>query len=114
MFAALFFYMDLQGLGRHLYVKHWLRNYQYDLTPGLYINFSDEHNLSRVHFILISALCFLLIRYPQCQLIEVNAHSLFSKWFSESGKLVCGQSVKALRNFTSGTSLFYSFGSLVV
>jgi pachytene checkpoint protein 2 len=22
------------------------------------------------------------------QLIEVNAHSLFSKWFSESGKLV--------------------------
>ncbi|PPS05762.1 hypothetical protein GOBAR_AA14883 [Gossypium barbadense] len=26
--------------------------------------------------------------YPQCQLIEVNAHSLFSKWFSESGKLV--------------------------
>ncbi|CAN8274021.1 unnamed protein product [Cochlearia groenlandica] len=27
-------------------------------------------------------------RYPHCQLIEVNAHSLFSKWFSESGKLV--------------------------
>ncbi|KAJ8615482.1 hypothetical protein MRB53_034854 [Persea americana] len=27
-------------------------------------------------------------RYSQCQLIEVNAHSLFSKWFSESGKLV--------------------------
>ncbi|KAL7138897.1 hypothetical protein ABFS83_09G013800 [Erythranthe nasuta] len=27
-------------------------------------------------------------RYPQCQLIEINAHSLFSKWFSESGKLV--------------------------
>ncbi|EOY20893.1 P-loop containing nucleoside triphosphate hydrolases superfamily protein isoform 2 [Theobroma cacao] len=26
-------------------------------------------------------------RYPQCQLVEVNAHSLFSKWFSESGKL---------------------------
>ncbi|XP_026436626.1 pachytene checkpoint protein 2 homolog, partial [Papaver somniferum] len=23
-----------------------------------------------------------------CQLVEVNAHSLFSKWFSESGKLV--------------------------
>lgn len=28
-------------------------------------------------------------RYSMCQLIEVNAHSLFSKWFSESGKLVC-------------------------
>lgn len=27
-------------------------------------------------------------RYPQCQLVEVNAHSLFSKWFSESGKMV--------------------------
>ncbi|PHU00949.1 Pachytene checkpoint protein 2 -like protein [Capsicum chinense] len=27
-------------------------------------------------------------RYPQSQLVEVNAHSLFSKWFSESGKLV--------------------------
>ncbi|GAB2221262.1 hypothetical protein Droror1_Dr00012436, partial [Drosera rotundifolia] len=26
--------------------------------------------------------------YTQSQLIEVNAHSLFSKWFSESGKLV--------------------------
>jgi SpoVK/Ycf46/Vps4 family AAA+-type ATPase len=27
---------------------------------------------------------------PGCraQLVEVNAHSLFSKWFSESGKLV--------------------------
>lgn len=32
---------------------------------------------------------FMHCRYPQCQLIEVNAHSLFSKWFSESGKLVC-------------------------
>ncbi|XLR47429.1 hypothetical protein S83_032089, partial [Arachis hypogaea] len=26
-------------------------------------------------------------RFPQCQLIEVNAHSLLSKWFSENGKL---------------------------
>lgn len=32
---------------------------------------------------------FFPLRYPQCQLVEVNAHSLFSKWFSESGKLVC-------------------------
>ena len=28
--------------------------------------------------------------YAQGQLVEVNAHSLFSKWFSESGKLVLG------------------------
>jgi cytidylate kinase len=27
-------------------------------------------------------------RYSQGQLIEVNSHSLFSKWFSESGKLI--------------------------
>jgi hypothetical protein len=27
-------------------------------------------------------------RYPQTLLVEINAHSLFSKWFSESGKLV--------------------------
>ena len=26
-------------------------------------------------------------RYPNCQLLEINAHSLFSRWFSESGKL---------------------------
>ncbi|KAG8805490.1 hypothetical protein FRC17_005483, partial [Serendipita sp. 399] len=27
-------------------------------------------------------------RYSQCRLLEINSHSLFSKWFSESGKLV--------------------------
>jgi hypothetical protein len=27
-------------------------------------------------------------RFPAAQLIEINAHSLFSRWFSESGKLV--------------------------
>lgn len=27
-------------------------------------------------------------RYPESQLVEINAHSLFSKWFSESGKMV--------------------------
>lgn len=27
-------------------------------------------------------------RYQYGQLIEINSHSLFSKWFSESGKLV--------------------------
>ncbi len=27
-------------------------------------------------------------RYAMGSLVEVNAHSLFSKWFSESGKLV--------------------------
>lgn len=27
-------------------------------------------------------------RFTHCQLVEINSHSLFSKWFSESGKLV--------------------------
>ena len=26
-------------------------------------------------------------RYQKTKLIEINSHSLFSKWFSESGKL---------------------------
>lgn len=30
----------------------------------------------------------------QGHLIEVNAHSLFSKWFSESGKMVLGMFTK--------------------
>ena len=32
--------------------------------------------------------CALRCRYPHGKLIEINSHSLFSKWFSESGKLV--------------------------
>lgn len=32
--------------------------------------------------------CCCCFRYTCSQLVEVNAHSLFSKWFSESGKLV--------------------------
>ena len=30
----------------------------------------------------------LVCRYPHSRLLEINSHSLFSKWFSESGKLV--------------------------
>lgn len=30
----------------------------------------------------------MMDKFSQFQLIEVNSHSLFSKWFSESGKLV--------------------------
>ena len=30
----------------------------------------------------------LFNKYETCSLIEINAHSLFSKWFSESGKLI--------------------------
>ena len=27
-------------------------------------------------------------RHPSARLLEINSHSLFSRWFSESGKLV--------------------------
>lgn len=30
----------------------------------------------------------MAIRYRHGKIIEINSHSLFSKWFSESGKLV--------------------------
>eukprot|EP01060_Flectonema_neradi_P022595 TRINITY_DN30832_c0_g1_i1.p1 TRINITY_DN30832_c0_g1~~TRINITY_DN30832_c0_g1_i1.p1 ORF type:complete len:441 (+),score=61.49 TRINITY_DN30832_c0_g1_i1:42-1325(+) len=30
----------------------------------------------------------LVNRYPSSRLVEINTHSLFSKWFSESGKMV--------------------------
>ncbi|KAK6920636.1 ATPase, AAA-type, core [Dillenia turbinata] len=42
-----------------------------------------EEFLSRLSFTIL-----VIQRYPRCQLVEVNAHSLFSKWFSESGKLL--------------------------
>ena len=43
-----------------------------------------------VHEQLLLCAC----RFARGQLIEVNAHSLFSKWFSESGKLVSRLFVK--------------------
>jgi hypothetical protein len=31
---------------------------------------------------------FNTVRYSHSRLLEINSHSLFSRWFSESGKLV--------------------------
>lgn len=44
----------------------------------------------RLHHLTTEYSLFLVLpfRYTSSQLVEVNAHSLFSKWFSESGKLV--------------------------
>lgn len=46
-------------------------------------------------------------RYSQGQLLEVNSHSLFSKWFSESGKLV-------MRMFSKVRELAENQDSLVI
>ncbi|KAL1528524.1 hypothetical protein AB1Y20_009867 [Prymnesium parvum] len=43
-------------------------------------------------------------RYTQGHLIEVNAHSLFSKWFSESGKMVLGMFTKIREILEDGDS----------
>ncbi|KAG9014973.1 hypothetical protein FRB94_007045 [Tulasnella sp. JGI-2019a] len=46
-------------------------------------------------------------RYPTSKLVEINSHSLFSKWFSESGKLV-------QRLFASVTDMVDEEGTFVV
>lgn len=46
-------------------------------------------------------------RYTHARLLEINSHSLFSKWFSESGKLV-------QRLFTSITELVEEEDGFVV
>ena len=62
------------------------------LAQKLSIRFKSRSVLNEIYGLFV--LNVLLIpdtfynRYSMCQLIEVNAHSLFSKWFSESGKLV--------------------------
>lgn len=37
---------------------------------------------------LIPPLMLIVHSYPHSRLLEINSHSLFSRWFSESGKLV--------------------------
>ncbi len=51
-----------QGQAKLLCVELWLKSYQYA--------------------------CLTSRSYSHARLLEVNSHSLFSKWFSESGKLV--------------------------
>ena len=73
--------MDPQGQERRRYVELWLRNSQYDcqignVTCGLLLR--EPNSLKFSSF----------IRYPSARLLEINSHSLFSRWFSESGKLV--------------------------
>ncbi|PSR73653.1 hypothetical protein PHLCEN_2v10572 [Hermanssonia centrifuga] len=70
--------MDHQELVRHLSVGHLLKN-----CPYVYLTGTSLHPIS-----------VLLIKnsssnsYPHSRLLEINSHSLFSRWFSESGKLV--------------------------
>jgi len=56
---------------------------------------------------LISSTLNTRFRYTQARLLEIHSHSLFSKWFSESGKLV-------QRLFTSITELVEEEDGFVV
>ncbi len=47
----------------------------------------------------------LAVVYPAAVLVEVNAHSLFSKWFSESGKLV-GRLFQSIGELADGQGTF--------
>uniref|UniRef100_A0A023GMY5 Putative hpv16 e1 protein n=1 Tax=Amblyomma triste TaxID=251400 RepID=A0A023GMY5_AMBTT len=46
-------------------------------------------------------------RFSQGQLLEINSHSLFSKWFSESGKLVMKMFQKIQTLIDDGTTLVF-------
>ncbi|CAI7922257.1 unnamed protein product, partial [Closterium sp. NIES-53] len=67
---------------KHLCVRHWPKSYLYVSKKGDYI--ASCHCSIRCKVRTLTPVC----RYQTAHLIEVNAHSLFSKWFSESAKLV--------------------------
>ena len=46
-------------------------------------------------------------RWKRSVLIEVNAHSLFSKWFSESGKLVAALFKRIQQQLADGAALVF-------
>ena len=48
-----------------------------------------------------------LCRYQHSQLIEVHAHSIFSKYFSESGKLVARLFAKILEQVDDKDTLVF-------
>jgi hypothetical protein len=54
------------------------------LFTGTCAALKKGHSHSAIFYLCAALRC----RYTTSQLVEVNAHSLFSKWFSESGKLV--------------------------
>lgn len=62
-------------LARRLCVVHWRRNSLFVCLTGMYRD------------TLLTAYSSS-VRYPHSRLLEINSHSLFSRWFSESGKLV--------------------------
>jgi hypothetical protein len=71
--------MDPRVQERHHYVEHLLKNCPSDYPIG-------KPSTCTIR-VLTSALS-AINSYSQSRLLEINSHSLFSRWFSESGKLV--------------------------
>ena len=66
--------MDLQALERLACAEHWPKSWS-----------SGGNGLGRFSFDVDVRMGEF---FKSGQLVEINSHSLFSKWFSESGKLV--------------------------
>lgn len=74
--------MGLQGQAKQVCAEPWLRSLRYVYPTGESVIIHQRIDArSRVLFIICG-------RYSHGRLVEINSHSLFSKWFSESGKLV--------------------------
>jgi len=72
--------MDPQARARPRYVEHLLKSYPSDYPIGKSSTYTI-HALTHSAFLATNS-------YSQSRLLEINSHSLFSRWFSESGKLV--------------------------
>jgi hypothetical protein len=74
-----------QAQGRHPYAKHLHRSCPLDFQTGKQSLFSDEVSKALPSLSLLFEAIHMLLpcRYSYGQFVEINSHSLFSKWFSE-------------------------------
>jgi hypothetical protein len=89
--------MDLLVQERHLYAELSPKSWLFGSPTGPSASSTLDDNCIQHNE----------LRYTHSRLLEINSHSLFSKWFSESGKLV-------QRLFTSITELVEEEDSFVV
>jgi len=68
--------MDRQEQERPHFAELSPRSFLYDYPNGEHYESGSNDN------------CHVDGRYQTGKIVEINSHSLFSKWFSESGKLV--------------------------
>lgn len=76
MLSGWFFCTDHRGRARQVYAGLWRRSCRY------------VYPIRKSHTDLLCPRLTLSYSYSEGRIVEINSHSLFSKWFSESGKLV--------------------------